>query len=81
MEITPSRGAVKNAADGLADAAKGWRWSGYSHPGISKIILEPLDSDRVILQQFKNQKHSATVNLTGSYRKFGKDWSDWLPTY
>ncbi len=62
-------------------AAKGWRWSGHSHPGISKIVLEPSDSDRIILQQFKNQKHSATVNSTGSYRKFGKDWSDWLPTY
>ena len=62
-------------------SAKEWHWSGHSHPRISKIVLQASDSDRIILQQFKKQKYSATINSLGHHHKFCKDWSDWLQTY
>ena len=62
-------------------AAKGWRWSGHSHPGMTGIVLSPSDSDRIVLQQFTNQTYSSTINSVGNYQRFSKDWSDWLPTY
>lgn len=62
-------------------AAKGWRWSGHSHPGMTKTVLVASDNDRIILQQFGEQIYSSTVNSVGNYQRFSKDWSDWLPTY
>lgn len=62
-------------------AAQGWRWSGHSHPGMTRTVLSPSEDDRIILQQFTNQRYSTTVNSVGNYQRFSKDWSDWLPTY
>ena len=68
-----------NIAQNLS--GQGWRWSGHSHPGMTRTVLAPSRPDRIILQQFKNQTYSATVNSVGGYQRFSKDWSDWLPTY
>ena len=62
-------------------AQRGWRWSAHSHPGISRTVLAPSEADRLILKKFSNQTYSATVNSMGRYKKFSKDWSDWLPNY
>lgn len=48
---------------------------------ISRTILAASESDRLILKEFSNQTYSATVNSMGRYKKFSKDWSDWLPNY
>ena len=60
-------------------ASSGWRWSAHSHPGISATVLMASTEDKIILQQFTKQTYSVTVNSVGQYKKFSKDWSDWLP--
>lgn len=69
----------QSTAQNLAN--QGWRWSGHTHPGMTRTILAPSEGDRLILKQFTKQKYSATYNSVGNYQKFSKDWSDWLPTY
>lgn len=51
-------------------AAKGYKWSGHTHPGSTEAVLLPSGDDRNILKCFK-QKNSVTYNSVGKHYVFG----------
>lgn len=53
-------------------AAKGYKWSGHTHPGTSPNVFFPSDGDKEILRQFP-QEVSAIYSSKGIYRTFGKE--------
>jgi hypothetical protein len=67
------RGDNKRTPIGVLDAeelkAKGYRWSGHTHPGFSDIDLIASDGDELILSVFK-QKRSAIYNAVGHRKVF-----------
>jgi len=50
-------------------AQQGYKWSGYTHPGIDFNCLFSSDGDRTILKQF-NQDTSVIYNSKGQFLTF-----------
>lgn len=50
-------------------AAKGWRWSGHSHPG-GRVVLNSSVGDREVLTRFSQQEYSVIVNSEGKVQLF-----------
>lgn len=53
-------------------ADQGYRWSGHTHPGISRNCLFASDGDKLVLKQFK-QNISVIYNSKGQYATFEKE--------
>jgi len=54
-------------------ALKGWRFSGHTHPGITRTVLWASNPDRLTLQLFREvsgQHRSVILNSAGQYQKF-----------
>jgi len=51
---------------------QGYKWSGHTHPGNSKIVLRSSDGDVMVLKAF-NQNVSVIYNSVGEYQTFTKD--------
>ncbi|GBU22453.1 hypothetical protein R80B4_02362 [Fibrobacteres bacterium R8-0-B4] len=52
-------------------SAQGYKWSGHTHPGGSKMVLSPSRGDKAILKAF-NQSISVIYNSIGQYQTFDK---------
>jgi hypothetical protein len=53
-------------------SAQGYKWSGHTHPGGSKVALPPSRGDKIILKAFR-QNTSVIYNSVGQYQTFAKD--------
>lgn len=53
-------------------AAKGYKWSGHTHPGYDRWCLTPSQGDKDILKAF-DQELSVVYNSMGQYRTFEKE--------
>lgn len=53
-------------------AAKGYRWSGHTHPGVEGLCLIASDGDKEILKAF-GQKTSVIYNSKGQFQTFEKE--------
>ena len=53
-------------------AAKGYKWSGHTHPGVGRNVLQPSTGDYEILKCF-NQKFSVIYNSLGEFQTFEND--------
>ena len=51
--------------------AQGYKWSGHTHPGGSRMVLLSSEADRKVLRAFK-QETSVIYNSVGQYRTFNK---------
>jgi len=49
--------------------ARGYKWSGHTHPGVSKTVLAPSRGDKVVLKAF-NQNTSVIYNSVGDLQTF-----------
>jgi len=63
VDINPQSAAELNAL--------GYKWSGHTHPGDSKIVLIASDGDKAVLRAF-TQDVSAIYNSVGLHRTFDK---------
>jgi hypothetical protein len=52
-------------------SAKGYKWSGHTHPGGSKTVLRSSEGDKDVLKAF-NQDVSVIYNSIGQYQTFDK---------
>ena len=53
-------------------AAKGYRWSGHTHPGMDVNVRTASPGDYTILQAFR-QKYSVIYDAVGKFEVFGGD--------
>ena len=49
--------------------ARGYKWSGHTHPGGSKTVLRASEADREALSLF-NQRTSVIYNSVGEFQTF-----------
>jgi hypothetical protein len=49
----------------------GYKWSGHTHPGGSKVVLRSSEGDKDVLRAF-NQDISVIYNSVGQYQTFDK---------
>ena len=49
--------------------AKGYKWSGHTHPGGNKTVLRASTGDKAVLRAF-NQKTGVIYNSVGLYQTF-----------
>jgi hypothetical protein len=53
-------------------SAKGYKWSGYTHPGDNKRVLIASPGDKAVLGAF-NQNMSVIYNSVGEYKTFTRN--------
>jgi len=56
-------------------SARGYKWSGHTHPGSDKTVLRSSDGDKGVLSAF-NQGTSVIYNSIGQYQTFANEGKD-----
>lgn len=74
------RGSERRVPVTLEDArrmaSQGWRWSGHTHPGVSRMVLQSSPGDRLIVAEFPHPL-SVIYNSIGTRQRFNKDGDVW----
>jgi len=70
------RGDAEHVNIGSSSAAElrfqGYKWSGHTHPGDSRIVLRASKGDKSVLRAF-NQNVSVIYNSVGGYQTFTRN--------